>query len=181
MKTKQTSCVNRKRNIKTKKIVESICVNYSLISYMRKPISDSEGKRFNTMIKQKTATQINSSERHMRIKYWLSLDIGPDEDVILEKLTGGTIFQFKSKTLRLRSELTSLNPCRMKKDTIIQHKKAETANPRRKQTLEYAPRTDSVRKIYIGVGRHLQRKHSTSLKIRPEQHRGKPRMSYWRN
>jgi len=35
----------------------------------------------------------------MRIKYWLSLDIGPDEDVILEKLTGGTIFQFKSKTL----------------------------------------------------------------------------------
>jgi len=63
MKTKQTSCVNRKRNIKTKKIVESICVNYSLISYMRKPISDSEGKRFNTMIKQKTATQICSSNR----------------------------------------------------------------------------------------------------------------------
>ena len=84
----------------------------------------------------------------MRIKHWLSLDIGPDEDVILEKLTGGTLFQFKSKTLWLRSELTSLNPCRMKKDTIIHHKKAETANPRRKQTLEYAPRTDSVRKIY---------------------------------
>ena len=34
---------------------------------------------------------------------------------------------------------------------------------------------------YIGVWRHLQRKHSTSLKIGPEQPQGKPRMSYWRN
>lgn len=47
---------------------------------------------------------------------------------ISENLTGGTILWFQSKTLCLRSELTSSNPCRIKNETIKHHKQAENSH-----------------------------------------------------
>ena len=76
MKTNQTSCVTQKSNIKTKTIVESKRVNKSFFSYMRKPISYSEGNRMNTMIKQKTATLICSSNK---IKFEKYIRAGPEQ------------------------------------------------------------------------------------------------------